>query len=112
MSETTEKKEVTDYKARAKRAWETRRANAAKRQRGAASAAPALVAASFPRGRGRPRKDETRVLRFGQFEVTSSLYTYDQVKELGAAAVTTDGSSYRLLRQNGLIVPAATFERA
>ena len=109
MTESTEKKEATDYKLRAKRAWETRRANASKRQRGSTVAAPvAVVTAS--RGRGRPRKE--RVIRFGQFEVTSSVYTYEQVKELGAAAVTTDGSSYRLLRQNGVIVPASTFERA
>lgn len=113
MSEQVETKatETTDYKARARRAWETRRANAKKR------GGSVTVAATPARKRvGRPAKVVARstkpaTISFGGFEVTSAVYSFDQVRELGAAAVTTDGSSYRLLRQNGTIVPASYFER-
>jgi hypothetical protein len=110
--ETKTKTETTDYKARARRAWETRRANASKR-----GGSSVVVAAKPARKRvGRPAKVIARgttktTISFGGFEVTSAVYSFDQVRELGAAAVTTDGSSYRLLRQNGTIVPASYFER-
>jgi len=114
MSETIETTtdKTVDYKARARRAWETRRLNAGKKQR--ASATTGTVTKAEPRrGRGRPAKVQGRktATTFGGFEVTAAVYSFDQVRELGAAAVTTDGSSYRLLRQNGAIVPASYFER-
>jgi hypothetical protein len=104
MSEETTKANKIDYKARARRAWETRRANA-----GNGSAKKATVA----KRRGRPATKFMKkpVFTFSGFEVTTAVYTFDQVRELGAAAVTTDGSSYRLLRQNGTIVLANHFER-
>ena len=108
MSDIETKTEGVDYKARARRAWETRRANAKK----------GTTAAPVARGKiGRPRKvtatgrKAASTVTFGGLEVTSAVYTFDQVKEIGAAAVTTDGSSYRLLRQNGALVPASFFSK-
>ncbi len=107
--ETTTGKSV-DYKARARRAWETRRANSGKKER----VTGVVTKTESVRRRGRPAKAPVArkaSVVFGGFEVTSAVYSFDQVRELGAAAVTTDGSSYRLLRQNGTIVPASYFER-
>jgi hypothetical protein len=106
--ETVTEKTV-DYKARARRAWETRRANAAGKKK---VAAPKPVTAKVVKARrGRPVKAAVSGISFGGFEVTSAVYTYDQVKEIGAAAVTTDGSSYRLLRRDGALVLASFFEK-
>ena len=111
MSDTeTVTEKTVDYKARARRAWETRRANAAGKKK---VAAPKPATAKVVKARrGRPAKAVAASgISFGGFEVTSAVYSYDQVKEIGAAAVTTDGSSYRLLRRDGALVLASFFEK-
>lgn len=106
MSENTTSKKESDYVARARRAWETRRANAAKKREKNAQVATSAVQKRRP---GRVKEIAAPSSFIGSFEVTTSVYTAEQVRELNAAAVTTDGSSYRLLRRNGEIVPASYF---
>jgi hypothetical protein len=59
--------------------------------------------------RGRPRKVQTLDLS-GGLELSAVVFSFEQVRELKAAAVTTDGSNYRLLIRKGSVVPSSFFE--
>ncbi len=96
---------------RMKRAWATRRANAAAQPRKVRrvtkedKAADKASVAAAPR-RGRPKKvlttaavaTPTRRQHQYPFYLSRVEYSLEQVRELGALAVTLDGTAYRLLK--------------
>jgi len=107
MSEINAEKVVVDYKARAKKAWQTRRTNKAKAKNffDKAKILPP-VGGKKRRKRGRPKKND---LKDG-LKLSSAIFTFEQVRELKAVAVTTDGTNYRLLTRKGSLLPVSFFE--
>lgn len=113
MEQVTETQTNTEESAseRMRRAWATRRANAAataepKKVRVAKKVETKADVVTAVVRRGRPRKDVTTVTAKVKtqkgsqypFYLSHTQYSLDQVQELGVLAVTTDGQTYRLLK--------------